>query len=260
MRLDQYIFFKGKAQSREKASYFIKNGSVTVNGKTVFKPSYKVADADEVSVTDTIGFVGKGGLKLKKAIECFSLDFNSKTVLDVGASTGGFTDCALKNGAKKVFAVDVGHNQLSQALKDDLRVNNMEGTNILLLQPSEFDNIDFITCDVSFVSLKNIIPHLKQFFTAETKGIFLVKPQFEAGKSRIKKGVVSDKRVHETVLIDMCAFFEREGLFVNGLDFSPIKGGEGNIEFLLLASLCDNGFKASPEDTVSNAHTKLKEI
>ena len=140
-----------KLCSREKARYFIKNGDVTVNGRIVVKPSENVCESDSVKVEDSIGFVGKGGLKLKKAVEYFGLDFSGKTVLDVGASTGGFTDCALQNGAMKVYSVDVGHGQLDPRLSEDPRVLNMEGVNILDVGPSDIEKPDLVVTDVSFV-------------------------------------------------------------------------------------------------------------
>ena len=146
--------------SREKARYYIKNGDVSVNGTVIEKPSYDVSEKDGVEIRDSIGFVGKGGLKLKKAIESFRLNFFDKTVLDVGASTGGFTDCALQNGAKKVYAVDVGHGQLDPKLASNDRVVNFEGRNILDISPENIDKTDIVVSDVSFVSIKKILFHI----------------------------------------------------------------------------------------------------
>ena len=149
--------------SREKARYYIKNGDVSVNGTVIEKPSYDVSEKDGVEIRDSIGFVGKGGLKLKKAIESFRLNFFDKTVLDVGASTGGFTDCALQNGAKKVYAVDVGHGQLDPKLASNDRVVNFEGRNILDISPENIDKTDIVVSDVSFVSIKKILFHISNF-------------------------------------------------------------------------------------------------
>ena len=245
--------------SREKARYYIKNGDVSVNGTVIEKPSYDVSEKDGVEIRDSIGFVGKGGLKLKKAIESFRLNFFDKTVLDVGASTGGFTDCALQNGAKKVYAVDVGHGQLDPKLASNDRVVNFEGRNILDISPENIDKTDIVVSDVSFVSIKKILFHISNFIDEYGQIICLVKPQFEVGKKRLKNGVVSDAKTHVEVVSDILDYAESLGLNVSGLDFSPIKGGEGNIEFLLY--LTKNSALKTTTDiktTVRKAHETLK--
>lgn len=245
--------------SREKARYYIKNGDVSVNGSVIEKPSYDVSEKDDVEIRDSIGFVGKGGLKLKKAIESFRLNFFDKTVLDVGASTGGFTDCALQNGAKKVYAVDVGHGQLDPKLASNDRVVNFEGRNILDISPENIDKTDIVVSDVSFVSIKKILFHISNFIDEYGQIICLVKPQFEVGKKRLKNGVVSDEKTHVEVVSDILDYAENLGLTVSGLDFSPIKGGEGNIEFLLY--LTKNSALKTTTDiktTVRKAHETLK--
>lgn len=245
--------------SREKARYYIKNGDVSVNGMVIEKPSYAVSEKDGVEIRDSIGFVGKGGLKLKKAIESFRLNFFDKTVLDVGASTGGFTDCALQNGAKKVYAVDVGHGQLDPKLASNDRVVNFEGRNILDISPENIDKTDIVVSDVSFVSIKKILFHISNFIDEYGQIICLVKPQFEVGKKRLKNGVVSDEKTHVEVVSDILDYAESLGLTVSGLDFSPIKGGEGNIEFLLY--LTKNSALKTTTDiktTVRKAHETLK--
>lgn len=245
--------------SREKARYYIKNGDVSVNGSVIEKPSYDVSEKDDVEIRDSIGFVGKGGLKLKKAIESFRLNFFDKTVLDVGASTGGFTDCALQNGAKKVYAVDVGHGQLDPKLASNDRVVNFEGRNILDISPENIDKTDIVVSDVSFVSIKKILFHISNFIDEYGQIMCLVKPQFEVGKKRLKNGVVSDEKTHVEVVSDILDYAESLGLTVSGLDFSPIKGGEGNIEFLLY--LTKNSALKTTTDiktTVRNAHETLK--
>ncbi len=245
--------------SREKARYYIKNGDVSVNGTVIEKPSYDVSEKDGIEIRDSIGFVGKGGLKLKKAIESFRLNFFDKTVLDVGASTGGFTDCALQNGAKKVYAVDVGHGQLDPKLASNDRVVNFEGRNILDISPENIDKTDIVVSDVSFVSIKKILFHISNFIDEYGQIICLVKPQFEVGKKRLKNGVVSDEKTHVEVVSDILDYAESLGLTVSGLDFSPIKGGEGNIEFLLY--LTKNSALKTTTDiktTVRNAHETLK--
>lgn len=245
--------------SREKARYYIKNGDVSVNGTVIEKPSYDVSEKDGIEIRDSIGFVGKGGLKLKKAIESFRLNFFDKTVLDVGASTGGFTDCALQNGAKKVYAVDVGHGQLDPNLASNDRVVNFEGRNILDISPENIDKTDIVVSDVSFVSIKKILFHISNFIDEYGQIICLVKPQFEVGKKRLKNGVVSDEKTHVEVVSDILDYAESLGLTVSGLDFSPIKGGEGNIEFLLY--LTKNSALKTITDiktTVRKAHETLK--
>lgn len=245
--------------SREKARYYIKNGDVSVNGTVIEKPSYDVSEKDGIEIRDSIGFVGKGGLKLKKAIESFRLNFFDKTVLDVGASTGGFTDCALQNGAKKVYAVDVGHGQLDPKLASNDRVVNFEGRNILDISPENIDKTDIVVSDVSFVSIKKILFHISNFIDEYGQIICLVKPQFEVGKKRLKNGVVSDEKTHVEVVSDILDYAENLGLTVSGLDFSPIKGGEGNIEFLLY--LTKNSALKTTTDiktTVRKAHETLK--
>ncbi len=259
MRLDIFISSKMRYCSREKARYYIKNGDVSVNGTVIEKPSYDVSEKDGVEIRDSIGFVGKGGLKLKKAIESFRLNFFDKTVLDVGASTGGFTDCALQNGAKKVYAVDVGHGQLDPKLASNDRVVNFEGRNILDISPENIDKTDIVVSDVSFVSIKKILFHISNFIDEYGQIICLVKPQFEVGKKRLKNGVVSDEKTHVEVVSDILDYAESLGLTVSGLDFSPIKGGEGNIEFLLY--LTKNSALKTTTDiktTVRKAHETLK--
>ena len=259
MRLDIFISSEMRFCSREKARYYIKNGDVSVNGTVIEKPSYDVSEKDGVEIRDSIGFVGKGGLKLKKAIESFRLNFFDKTVLDVGASTGGFTDCALQNGAKKVYAVDVGHGQLDPKLASNDRVVNFEGRNILDISPENIDKTDIVVSDVSFVSIKKILFHISNFIDEYGQIICLVKPQFEVGKKRLKKGVVSDEKTHVEVVSDILDYAESLGLTVSGLDFSPIKGSEGNIEFLLY--LTKNSALKTTTDiktTVRKAHETLK--
>lgn len=259
MRLDIFISSEMRFCSREKARYYIKNGDVSVNGTVIEKPSYDVSEKDGVEIRDSICFVGKGGLKLKKAIESFRLNFFDKTVLDVGASTGGFTDCALQNGAKKVYAVDVGHGQLDPKLASNDRVVNFEGRNILDISPENIDKTDIVVSDVSFVSIKKILFHISNFIDEYGQIICLVKPQFEVGKKRLKNGVVSDAKTHVEVVSDILDYAESLGLTVSGLDFSPIKGGEGNIEFLLY--LTKNSALKTTTDiktTVRKAHETLK--
>lgn len=231
-RLDSYIFSMGFVRSRQQAKNLILDGLVTVNSIVVKKPSYAVTDRDEILLTDKPKYVGRGGLKLEKALRVFNISPKDTVCLDVGASTGGFTDCLLQNGAKKVFAVDVGHDQLDKSLLTDSRVINLENTHIKNLSAEIFEHspIDIIVVDVSFISLKKVVPVLKKFMTENTKTVCLFKPQFEIGK--INKGIVRHKKDHISLLRDFQSFLSEEALYVHGLDFSPIKGGDGNIEFL----------------------------
>ena len=241
--------------SREKARYYIKNGDVSVNGTVIEKPSYDVSEKDGVEIRDSIGFVGKGGLKLKKAIESFRLNFFDKTVLDVGASTGGFTDCALQNGAKKVYAVDVGHGQLDPKLASNDRVVNFEGRNILDISPENIDKTDIVVSDVSFVSIKKLLFHISNFIDEYGQIICLVKPQFEVGREHIKKGgIVRDKDSHVRAVMSLFSESVLYGLYPHELMKSPVKGGDGNTEYLAL-------FRKKPGISEKNADTSfVKEV
>ena len=235
MRIDCYLVENRIVKSRERAKEHIKNGDVFINVKAVSKPSAEVCEDDNVEFRGALlKYVGRGGLKLEKAVEAFKIDLNGKVCMDIGASTGGFTDCMLQNGAKYVYAVDVGHDQLDEKLRTDSRVCNMEKTNFTELFPDNFDPYpSFFSVDVSFVSLKKIIPKLSDFMREGSSAAVLIKPQFEAGKSDIgKNGIVKDRKVHFRVLNEIIAFFSQNGLAVKSLDFSPISGGDGNIEYL----------------------------
>lgn len=235
MRIDSYLVENKIIKSRERAKEHIKNGDVTVNGKVVSKPSANVSENADVKFIGTaLKYVGRGGLKLEKAIETFGIDICGRICMDIGASTGGFTDCMLQNGADYVYAVDVGHDQLDEKLCSDSRVCNMEKTNFNELFSENFDPYPcFFSVDVSFVSLKKIIPKLSDFMREGSSAAVLIKPQFEAGKSDIgKNGIVKDKKVHVRVLNEIIAFFSQNGLIVQKLDYSPICGGDGNIEYL----------------------------
>jgi len=231
MRLDIYVFNRFSLKSREYARSLIKNGDVAVNGVTVTKPGFEINGDENVSVNDSLRYVGRGGLKLERALEAFSIPVSGRIALDIGASTGGFTDCLLQNGAKKVFAVDVGHDQLAAKLKNDPRVANMEGVHINLLSPEATGPVDIITCDVSFISLKLVIPHFRKFASDGCDIICLFKPQFEYGK-KVKNGVIRDTSVHEALIAEFVTFAEHEGFNVIAREDSPILGGDGNKEFL----------------------------
>jgi len=214
-------------------------GAVLVNGNKEDKPGVKVAEDAEILVKENVNpYVSRGGLKLEKALKSFNIQLDGKTAIDVGASTGGFTDCMLKNGAKKVFAIDVGYGQLAWELRNDERVVCMERTNIRYVRPEDIGvAADFATVDVSFISLKKVLPVLMELLGEDGEVVCLIKPQFEAGREKVgKHGVVRDREVHKEVIGDIITFAQETGFSVKALTYSPIKGPEGNIEYLLYLS------------------------
>lgn len=234
-RLDVLLVEKGLFPSREKARAAVMAGQVLVAGNKVEKPGTSVLEeADLRLLQEAVPFVSRGGLKLEKAVQSFGLDLQGKTVLDVGASTGGFTDCALKHGAAKVYAIDVGYGQLAWELRKDSRVVSLERTNIRYLTPEQLgDRADVATVDVSFISLTKVLPAVLGLVSEEGIIVALIKPQFEAGKELVeKKGVVRDPGVHREVLLRVLRFAGELGLVVTNLAYSPIRGPEGNIEYL----------------------------
>lgn len=236
MRIDQYLVLNKTFDSRTKAQNAIKLQSITVNGNIVDKPSFEVTDQDKIEVLfDSLKYVSRGGIKLESAIKSFELDFNDKVILDIGASTGGFTDCAIQSGAKLVYAVDVGTSQLAKSLKEDPRVISMEQTNILDVKELPYA-IDFIVMDVSFISVSKIIPAINRFLNESNKMILLIKPQFEVGKVHLKNGIVKDKKMHLNVLKKVNSELICNNIFIEDIILSPIKGGSGNIEYLALVS------------------------
>lgn len=235
-RLDVAVFERGFAPSREKAKAIIMAGQVYVNNQKQDKAGFELKDDDVLEVRgNTLKYVSRGGLKLEKAMECFPITLNDKICMDVGSSTGGFTDCMLQNGAKKVYAIDVGTNQLAYKLRIDERVVVLEKTNFRnCTRELVPDEIDFSSVDVSFISLYHILPVLYQLLKSDGEAVCLIKPQFEAGKDKVgKKGVVRDKNVHIEVVEHIIDLALENGFSVLGLEFSPIKGPEGNIEYLL---------------------------
>ena len=259
-RIDIHLVERGLAESREKARALIIAGVVTLDGKRCDKPAALVGPEQEVNVQQPDAFVSRGGKKLQKAIESFNLDLTGAICIDVGASTGGFTDCMLKNGAAYVYAVDVGYGQLAWQLRQDERVCVMERQNARYLEKEMFDKpVSFASIDVSFISLKLILPALQRVLTPPYTISALIKPQFEAGRERVgKKGVVRDKAVHIDVIGDILGFARESGLVVCGLDFSPIRGPEGNIEYLVC--LKDSGYSAElhADQVVENAHEQTR--
>lgn len=235
MRLDQLLIRLGYAQSRERAKALIKTGHVLVDGKPITKVATRCAPdaAIEVRVGD-IPWVSRAGLKLEKALETWQINITNAVCLDIGASTGGFTDVLLHRGAKKVYALDVGHNQLAQRLRDDQRVIAMEGKNIRTATSTWFvEPLDVITADVSFISLEHVLPKVAELLRDSGEAVVLIKPQFEVGKARIGKGVVRDPVLHQQVINTIKTLAVEEGLTPVGITESPIEGVGGNKEFLL---------------------------
>lgn len=238
-RLDCMVVSRKLAKSRESAKSLILNNQIMVNNICVNKPSYQTNQEDSIVIIgDTLKYVGRGGLKLEKALSFFNINVDNRICMDIGASTGGFTDCMLQNGAQKVYAIDVGHDQLDNKLRNNTKVINLENTNIRNLKKEDiFEQVNFISIDVSFISLKLVIVKAKEFLDENGEIIALIKPQFECGSKYLNKnGILTDKRQHIIVLKDIIEFCSRE-FAIKGLTSSPIKGGEGNIEYLLYLSV-----------------------
>lgn len=237
IRLDSLIVQKGLVQSRERAKALIMAGQIYIDNQKCDKAGMMV-DPQKTNVElrgETLKYVSRGGLKLEKAMKEFPINLEGKVCMDIGASTGGFTDCMLQNGAEKVFAVDVGYGQFAWKLRKDPRVVNMERTNIRYVTPEQIgEEIDFASIDVSFISLRLVLPVVKNLLKKEGEIAALIKPQFEAGREQVgKKGVVKDERVHFEVVKNMLNFAAGIGFSVEGAAYSPIKGPEGNIEYLM---------------------------
>ena len=263
MRLDVAVFERGYAETREKAKAMIMAGSVYLNGQKALKGGVNVKETDVIEVRGAVNpFVSRGGLKLDKAVRSFGLNLNDCVCMDIGASTGGFTDCMLTNGAKKVYSIDVGYGQLAWKLRCDERVVNLERTNFRYVTREQVpDEVDFASVDVSFISLKLILPVMHTLLKKGGQSVCLIKPQFEAGKENIgKKGVVRDKSVHENVVECIANFAVENGFKVIGVDFSPIKGPEGNIEYLMYIEKSDEGemlWNGSVHELVELSHENL---
>jgi len=235
-RLDIKIVECGIAQSRERAKSLIMAGKITVNDKINDKPGILVSEDDAIALKGKdIPFVSRGGIKLESALMSFNIDINGLVCLDVGASTGGFTDCLLKHGAKQVIAVDVGYGQMAWNLRKDPRVITIERTNIRYLPYEAISRpIDIVTIDVSFISLKIVVPAVLKFMKANADIIALIKPQFEVGKGKVGKGgVVREPLMHDEVIKNLSAFFIETGLKIEGVISSPVNGPKGNKEFLI---------------------------
>lgn len=237
-RLDVLLVKRNLAESREKAKAYIMAGNVFVDGVREDKAGSSFDEAVQIEVKGlAMKYVSRGGFKLEKAVEQFGVNLEGKTCMDVGSSTGGFTDCMLQNGAVKVFAIDVGTNQLAWKLRTDERVVSMEKTNIRYVTPEDIGQlVDFVSIDVAFISLTKVLVPVYELMAENAEIVCLIKPQFEAGREKVgKKGVVRDKKVHEEVILAVTSFAVTTGFELLHLDYSPIKGPEGNIEYLLYA-------------------------
>lgn len=237
-RLDILMTQRNLAESRERAKAYIMAGAVFVDGQKEDKPGLKIKLTANIEVRQKMKYVSRGGYKLEKAMSVFPIELTQKVCMDVGASTGGFSDCMLQNGASKVYAIDVGYGQLAWSLRQDERVVCMEKTNMRYVTHQEvLDEIDFSSIDVSFISLTKILLVVYNLLREEGELVALIKPQFEAGREQVQKhGVVKEAKVHEQVILKVWEYAKSIGFSIKGLDFSPIKGPEGNIEYLIYLS------------------------
>lgn len=259
-RLDALLVEKKLVKSRERAKELIQSGSVAVDGITAVKPAQTVSEDSKLEITgEVLRYVGRGGLKLEKALQVFSVSVEGKVCADIGASTGGFTDCMLQNGARKVYAIDVGHDQLDESLRMDSRVMNLEKTNIRKMALSTFlEPIELVCVDVSFISLRLVFPKIYEILGDGGDLIALIKPQFEAGRQDVgKNGIVKSPKVHKAVLQEILRICG-EKFAVKALDFSPVFGGDGNIEYLIHAQKGGIFKTIAPEIIIEKAFHSLK--
>ena len=263
LRLDVALVENGLCESREKAKAYIMAGQVYVNGQKSVKAGVTVKPEDKLEIRGKqMPFVSRGGFKLQKAVDCFGLRLDDCICMDIGASTGGFTDCMLQHGAKKVYSIDVGYGQLAWKLRTDERVVNLERTNFrYVTRETVPDDIDFASVDVSFISLKLIVPVMRELLKDGGESVCLIKPQFEAGRDKIgKKGVVRELSTHVEVVTAISEFVLENGFDILNLDFSPVKGPEGNIEYLIYIKKSDapkNFLERSYEEIVTESHNAL---
>ena len=261
-RLDVLLVEQGYADNRSKAQAIIMSGQVYVDGQKADKPGTAFEEKVAIEVRGAVcPYVSRGGLKLEKALRDFGVDPTGYVCSDSGASTGGFTDCLLQQGASKVFAIDVGYGQLDWKIRSDPRVVVMERTNVRYVTPEQLrEPLDLSVIDVSFISLRIVLPVIKTFLTTEGQVLCLIKPQFEAGKDKVgKKGVVREPEIHKEVLDNFVSLTREIGFTILGLTFSPVKGPEGNIEFLAHLTLADKtGIEPDTAAVVSLAHETLK--
>ena len=259
-RLDVILTERNIFPSREKAKASIMAGLIYVDGQRVDKPGTPVDSEAEITVKETLcPYVSRGGLKLEKALSLYDFSLEDAVAVDIGASTGGFTDCMLQNGARKVYAIDVGYGQLDWKLRNDKRVINMEKVNIRYLDFDTVDkDVDFISIDVSFISLKLVFPVASQLLGDQGSLVCLVKPQFEAGRNQVgKKGIVRDPAVHREVIENVIRYGEENGLYSHGLTFSPVTGTKGNIEYLLYMKKSPAEEVPDIDKIVSDSHKEL---
>lgn len=259
-RLDQLLFERALAESRERAKALIMEGIVYVNGIKENKPGSQISEDSVIEVKgNTLPYVSRGGLKLEKALSIFNVDPKGKKCIDCGASTGGFTDVLLQNGAALVYAVDVGYGQLAWKLRNDPRVINLERTNVRYIDHETVpDIIDLAVMDASFISIKLLLPAVSSLLSDDADLICLIKPQFEAGRERVgKKGVVRDRKTHIDVIKEIVEFAPSVGLYPCELDYSPIKGPEGNIEYLCHMKRSSCQLRQSIESVVDRSHIEL---
>lgn len=263
-RIDCLLVEKKHFSTRQKAQYAIKQKCISVEGELVDKPSKMVEEGSKIEIKgEVLPFVSRGGLKLQKAIEVFGISLQGKIAMDIGASTGGFTDCMLQHGVRKVYAIDVGHGQLVDSLKEDKRVVNLEGTNIKEVS-EEWEKVDFISIDVSFISLTHVLEKAYQLLKENGEMVVLIKPQFEAGPEALNKnGIVKDKKTHAKVIEKIMLYASSLGFTVQSLEYSPIKGGNGNIEYLLYVQKTKNEFdlfakREKTKQIVEMAHKELR--
>lgn len=250
-RLDVLLVNRGMVESREKAKAIIMTGNVFVNEQREDKAGQKFPVDVYIEIRGKkLKFVSRGGYKLEKALQVFPIDLTDLICMDVGASTGGFTDCMLQNGAKFVYSIDVGTNQLAWKLRQDERVRSMEKTNIRYVTAEDVGElVDFVSIDVAFISLTKVLEPIWHLMKNEARMVCLIKPQFEAGREKVgKKGVVRDLAVHKEVMEQVITYAKSLGFLIKGLDFSPIRGPEGNIEYLLYIQKMENDAATFPED------------
>lgn len=265
-RIDVLLVEQGLCETREKAKRLIMAGVVYSSSERIDKPGLKVQEDIPLHIKgNDMPYVGRGGLKLEHALKVFDVDVKDKTLVDIGSSTGGFTDCALQHGAMHSYAIDVGYNQLAWKLRQDNRVTVMERTNFRYVKKDQFTNglPNIASIDVSFISLTLIFPVLKTILDEQSEVIALIKPQFEAGKDQVGKGVIRDAAIHKEVLKKICCFVEGLGFSIHGLHYSPITGSKGNIEYLLHASWGETSHEKinideSIRSIVQESHKKLK--
>ncbi len=264
-RLDIYLVENGLVSGRDLAKSLIMEGKVYVNNQKADKAGEQVSEKDKVELRgETLKYVSRGGLKLEKAMAAFPIKLGGCITMDIGASTGGFTDCMLQNGAAKVYSVDVGYGQLAWKLRTDERVVNMERTNIRYVTREDIgEELDFASIDVAFISLKLVLPVASELLREGGELVALIKPQFEAGREKVgKKGVVRDGIVHREVLEEVTSFAQNNGFEILGLEFSPIRGPEGNIEYLMYARKTNNvqikDFTEEIASLVEKSHLEAK--